>query len=988
MAVIPSKPTDIDVNSPQRIMFGEIAPQFRAGYATIKNLINWLISVIGAKALAGGTDLSTQIDSKVSTADLKNDATASKPIAYDANGDVGFRAVKSYTNKTAPTSVGANEIAMYGKSNGRWNYRSANGEFGIAEDFMTRKDPSSVAYCNGSDSYVQIPHNAKLNFGTGNFSVIADMWLGDGSVSNSFINKYDGVSGLYIWQNGGKIRSTVKDTAGNAGFSETVGQFVDKDMVYGFVKNGMSDSGFVTYIDGLPIPDAKGGVTLTASPDNAAVLSLGFFPNGTAYKTSAYRKFRLFNCALTPAEMALCSFGHVPFYLQDADNTNMLLNGNFETGINSDNWVLNGVGTVAIYNDTNVDRTGTYNLKFEATNISYPGIAKSGFLTKGKKYRITFSAKATAQSRAITLNGSTSVTITTTMASYSVEFIASSTALSFSIGATNVTDTVILDNISVVRLGCVLDLLPENISSFGWADATSNKMQCTFVGNVASTPNVGVVPRLDGSLYNLGAAARMAEDFMAAKQVPSLYIASSATCSVADTSRTTDRVNFGTGTFTIITEQIFRPSVVSRAKVYKYSYSAGFQITHSTANKVTAFVGDGTNVFGMTSSFALSDGAHHKIGIIIGIDAASSKLVVDGLEDIFAVKSGTFPTLTKNVAFPLYVGGTGSGDGTTNELRNYRHFNCALTVAETVQYMYQDMPYELVGGAITDLTAGNGSFATDNTSWWAKNLTDATFAWNSGTTDATYTVGATTTGTSGIYKDLPLVVGKRYRITFKAKSVNSTHVPTPSGDSVAPWNAVKAPALTTAYQEYIYEGKAQGTRLLIRLGTNLATGVSITVDEIVVQQIGCTLDFQADSVSPLRWNDRISRDISLVWPSTSFMSALPAAQEANLRYMDITGNITAVIPKGYCLDKVYIKNTSVNAVLGGIRIGTTSGNTDVLLVSTIGAGYNDVIDSAAAGLTKKMFLQGDTQDTTLYVQAVTAWNSASVDFVFVIRRIA
>lgn len=990
MATIPSKPTDIDTSSPSRIMFGEIAPQFRAGYATIKNLINWLISVIGAKAIAGGVDLSTQIDSKVNTADLKNDATATKPVAYDANGDVGFRAIKSYTNKTAPSSVGTNEIAMYGKSNGRWNYRSANGEFGIAEDFMVRKDPSSVAYCNGSDSYIQIPHNAKLNFGTGDFSIIADMWTGDNMYNNSFINKYSGNSGIFIYHNGGKLRSMVKDVLGAVAFSETTGMFVNKDIIYGFVKSSQSDANFVTYIDGLAVADVKGGVTLTAETDNTSPLALGYYTAGGTYKTSAYRKFRLFNCALTPAEMALCSFGHVPFYLQDADNTNMLSNGTFETDVNTDNWLTNAPGTVITYNDTNADRTGTYNLKFEATNISYPGITKSGFLAKGKKYRMTFRAKATAQNRAITLNGSTNVTITTTMASYSVEFIASSTALSFAIGATNVTDTVILDNISVTRVGCVLDLLPENISSFGWADATSNKMHGSFIGNVASTQNIGIVPRPDGSLYNLGAGARMAETYIAAKNVPAVYIsyAFGGFLQVIDSPRNTDRLNVGVNTFSFITEQTLGIGSSSRYKVYKNVSNIGFYMYHHSSGKIAVSVGDGTNSWLITSTMAITDNDRHKLGFIFGVGSESSKLVIDGVEDIYAIKTGSFPLLSKNNSGPLYVGSI-PGTSHNNEVRNYRQFNCALTLAEMQKYMYQDLEYSFIGGSNTDLTSGNGSFAADTTSWWSSSK--GTLSWNSGTADATFTADGTT-GTNQFNSTFATTTGKRYRVIFKAKSSNLTASFPYVGTGTTQFTAILNPSLTTSYQTYIFEGTSLGTtanNIFIRTGVNLALGQEVTFDDIVIQQIGCQVDFQADSLNPIKWNDKLSKDISMTWNNVSCtVLGLSSAHEGNLRYMNTTGNITVVIPKGYILDKVYMKNTSVNAVSGGIRIGTTSGNTDVMLVSTVGAGYNDVIDSAAAGLTKKMFLQGDTQDTTLYVQAVTAWNSASVDFVFVIRRVA
>jgi hypothetical protein len=72
------------------------------------------------------------------------------------------------------------------------------------------------------------------------------------------------------------------------------------------------------------------------------------------------------------------------------------------------------------------------------------------------------------------------------------------------------------------------------------------------------------------------------------------------------------------------------------------------------------------------------------------------------------------------------------------------------------------------------------------------------------------------------------------------------------------------------------------------------------------------------------------------------------------------------------VDRIYVRNKTANAVTGGIKIGTTLGGTDVHAALAVAASAVNVsaplipaVNTAAA--------------RTLYFDAVTAWNSASVD---------
>ena len=85
-------------------------------------------------------------------------------------------------------------------------------------------------------------------------------------------------------------------------------------------------------------------------------------------------------------------------------------------------------------------------------------------------------------------------------------------------------------------------------------------------------------------------------------------------------------------------------------------------------------------------------------------------------------------------------------------------------------------------------------------------------------------------------------------------------------------------------------------------------------------------------------------------------------------------NTTTVIPAGYAISSIYIANSTANAVTGGIKIGTTSGATDVVVAQAVGA--NVLIPISDDTILKNLFSM--STDQTLYIQAVSSWNSANL----------
>lgn len=91
-----------------------------------------------------------------------------------------------------------------------------------------------------------------------------------------------------------------------------------------------------------------------------------------------------------------------------------------------------------------------------------------------------------------------------------------------------------------------------------------------------------------------------------------------------------------------------------------------------------------------------------------------------------------------------------------------------------------------------------------------------------------------------------------------------------------------------------------------------------------------------------------------------------------------TTNYTVSIPAGHAIRGIYMANSTANAVTGGIKIGTTNGGTEVVAAQAVGA--NAVLGMTDADILLKYFSPSGA--TTLFIQTVTDWNSASVTITF------
>jgi hypothetical protein len=86
-----------------------------------------------------------------------------------------------------------------------------------------------------------------------------------------------------------------------------------------------------------------------------------------------------------------------------------------------------------------------------------------------------------------------------------------------------------------------------------------------------------------------------------------------------------------------------------------------------------------------------------------------------------------------------------------------------------------------------------------------------------------------------------------------------------------------------------------------------------------------------------------------------------------------TANFSVPMPAGFRLTAVYVKNNTANAVTGGIRIGSAAAGTQHVTALPVGA-------SAVAFAVPNVLAAIVTTPGDLFIEAVTAFNSANLDF--------
>ena len=107
---------------------------------------------------------------------------------------------------------------------------------------------------------------------------------------------------------------------------------------------------------------------------------------------------------------------------------------------------------------------------------------------------------------------------------------------------------------------------------------------------------------------------------------------------------------------------------------------------------------------------------------------------------------------------------------------------------------------------------------------------------------------------------------------------------------------------------------------------------------------------------------------------SDIFTAGESIQRRKVRVFAAAAAGTLVVPANCAIDRIYVKNRTANAVTGGLKFGTSAGATDLVAAGAVTA-------SGVNAFTASIPAIGQGADRTVYYDAVTAWNGASVDIV-------
>jgi len=483
------------------------------------------------------------------------------------------------------------------------------------------------------------------------------------------------------------------------------------------------------------------------------------------------------------------------------------------------------------------------------------------------------------------------------------------------------------------------------------------------------------------------------------------------------TNTTTARTNLGLGSMALVDSNTFKTGTWTGAVTSTGTVSgtiialSGTDINTAGTLSNVAY----NNAWGTPKSGMLFDGVDDKIALQDYTDIQEIQLFVN-LESVTSVALGTLGTnltiditsgaVTLGSGFlnsTIYVnniptsaistgknfiaiqfdavsvsGGLLGYDGTSYgkfDLYLFREFNVQTSTSELTDAYnnrrpdFAVAPYKYVGGSQTELITN----IVDRDFSGASNWTNSTFATYDETTDLSVTANAVGQNAYLLVANYStLTVGKKYRLSFDATLISGAF-----RFIIQNANQVLGTVVNGKNNiEFVWNG---GSNDYLQLLAD-ANPSQADFDNFTLTQIGAVAEYKefgsfgvVDN-SPNRLNGNTSG------------SPISLSKGQEIEYVDYKGQITGattltdITPKGYKLESILFENTTANVVTGGIKVGTTAGGTDVVTAATVGANAEGLMT-----LAKDFF--STSVDQTLYIDAVTAWNSASINLTFRFRKV-
>jgi len=425
-------------------------------------------------------------------------------------------------------------------------------------------------------------------------------------------------------------------------------------------------------------------------------------------------------------------------------------------------------------------------------------------------------------------------------------------------------------------------------------------------------------------------------------------------------------------------EVLFRGNTASTMRMGSYDGTRRGYLSVNASNLLSGGIGSQayTTIYGTTTLAA--DTEYHGV---ITWDGTTVKLYLDGAQEYSDSQAGTISTTA------IYVGANNNNGSPSafhsGEISFGRYWNHTLTAAEVKALSSgAPVPYKYIGASQTakfsDTAWTGATGATPPTGWTLGNVTGVHTIFDSGD-GSPYDTSLKLSQNGGaanpnIYRQVALVIGKKYRFSVDVKHGDST-----TGGTVS---LGIAQYYSTEYSTYSFTSTSWFTHSVEFVATSTVCyiffqsagdgdGQYDLFDQLSLTQIGAVLQLEAPGVGHNQWLD-ISGNQLVGTVSGAIPTNLPADAQETYLDLTVTGDTSFSVPSGYKITSIVLFNTTANAVTGGINIGLSAGAEEV--VANFAMGANALVDCT---LLQKFF--STTVADVIYVNDVTSWNSASLE---------
>ncbi len=386
----------------------------------------------------------------------------------------------------------------------------------------------------------------------------------------------------------------------------------------------------------------------------------------------------------------------------------------------------------------------------------------------------------------------------------------------------------------------------------------------------------------------------------------------------------------------------------------------GYRMQVTAANKLEFIIDQGVLTYLITSDDVVNDGEWHTATIKINADSLLSMLV-DAIPQADEKVIADAISITSTV--DLYIGSNDSGSGSffTGSTTTPIFFNRLPTDNEAKAFSNPQfaIPYPDIGGSNAVLADADSTFSSD-TGFWTK---------GAGVTipgDNFCHAAAAPNGSSLIKNTTVLNIGKITEVTFTISnySAGTLFVVGITGGQTG----------RNANGTYTVTGAADAAQLSIN-----SSGISTSdISNVIVRQLGATLELPPEDFSPWQGKDRMNALIAT--PSSQYILQNKAGGKIYPQeYIAIADNDTFLVPDETAMLEIWINVRTAEAATT-IRIGTADAGEQVVADST--APQTTGLQKLTVLISK--FVAGDT----LYIGTDGgAWSTVVADLYINYRQI-